>query len=329
MQIRTGKKALYPVICIVGIALLLISVFGLIDYMVNKAENADSNIYGDNIPPDDGARIFYDSDWYELNKKISTMLVIGVDELAGSDSKQSDFLALVVMNDSEKTFKILHLNRDTMTSIPTINVDGKTANSFIGQLALAHTYGKDETQRCKNTVSAVKNLLYNVDIDHYLSLTMDAIPILNDAVGGVTVELMDDLYELGDDFTKGSTHTLMGRQALVYVRARSSLEDSTNLHRMERQRQYIEALFNQYFGTDKISGLNVVDTLLSVNEYMASDFTVQQLSTLNNKLSEYEYQGIIPLDGEAVLGDTYMEYYVDESAVQEIVINLFYKKCTD
>ena len=33
-------------------------------------------------------------------------------------------------------------------------------------------------------------------IDHYMTLTMDAVGILNDLAGGVTLEVLDDMTEL-------------------------------------------------------------------------------------------------------------------------------------
>ena len=139
--------------------------------------------------------------------------------------------------------KRLHmLNRDTMTKIQILGVRGDVAGTFTGQLALAHTYGSGERDSCLNTTEAVSNLLYGVGIDHYISITMDGVAILNDLVGGVEVEVMDDFSSIDSTLVQGETVTLMGNHALTYVRTRGGLEDSSNLHRMERQRQYLIAL---------------------------------------------------------------------------------------
>ena len=46
---------------------------------------------------------------------------------------------------------------------------------------------------CRYQAKAVSNLLYGVSIDHFCSVTMDAVAVINDAVGGVSVQVMDDM----------------------------------------------------------------------------------------------------------------------------------------
>ena len=48
----------------------------------------------------------------------------------------------------------IQLNRDTMTEIQILGVNGEPAVTMTGQLALAHTYGSGEEDSCENTVLA-------------------------------------------------------------------------------------------------------------------------------------------------------------------------------
>ena len=89
------------------------------------------------------------------------------------NNQQADFLLLLVMDKQHETCTPIQLNRDTMTQIQILGVTGEPAGTFTGQLALAHTYGSGEEDSCENTVLAVENLLYGMEIDHYVSLTMD------------------------------------------------------------------------------------------------------------------------------------------------------------
>ena len=154
-----------------------------------------------------------------------------------------------------------------MTQIQILGVTGEPAGTFTGQLALAHTYGSGEEDSCENTVLAVSNLLYGMEIDHYVSLTMDGVALLNDLVGGVTVEVLDDFSGIDDSLVQGETVTLQGQQALTYVRSRGGLEDSSNLHRMERQRQYLGALQQQLKAAVQQEDGFTLDALLQLNEY--------------------------------------------------------------
>ena len=149
---------------------------------------------------------------------------------------------------------------------------------------------------------AVSNLLYGMEIDHYVSLTMDGVALLNDLVGGVTVEVLDDFSGIDDSLMQGETVTLQGQQALTYVRSRGGLEDSSNLHRMERQRQYLSALQQQLKAAVQQEDGFTLDALLQLNEYMVSDCTVDQLSELGNSLAAYQVNDILTTPGDAQEG---------------------------
>ena len=259
------------------------------------------------------------------------MLLLGVDKFEGEtpegylNNQQADFLLLLVMDEANETCTPIQLNRDTMTQIRILGVTGEPAGTTTGQLALAHTYGSGEEDSCENTALAVSNLLYGMEIDHYVSLTMDGVALLNDLVGGVTVEVLDDFSGIDDSLVQGETVTLKGQQALTYVRSRGGLEDSSNLHRMERQRQYLSALQQQLKAAVQQEDGFTLDALLQLNAYMVSDCTVNQLSDLGDSLAAYQVGDILTTPGDAQEGEEFMEFTVDEAALQQLVMDVFYE----
>ena len=58
--------------------------------------------------------------------------------------------------------------------------------------------------------------------NYYISMNMDAIAILNDAVGGVTVNVTDDFSAVDPSITKGEV-TLKGDQALTFIQTRKDV----------------------------------------------------------------------------------------------------------
>ena len=328
MKNRMRSKAVALCVCLIGVVFSSIAVFGLIEQLVNKTESRINEAVSDENSAE-GERIYYNSAWYIPREDFETVLFMGIDKSADSsvgnaDSEQADFFALLLLNKASKEFSILHLNRDTMTDIPMTDIMGIEYGTTYGQLALAHTYGSNEQARCRNTVKAVQNLLYGVKINHYISATMDAVAILNDSVGGVTIQIPEDMTAVDPAFQKDAVVTLRGAQALSFVRARGALEDSSNLNRMERQRQYIGALFEAFTSREEKKE-NSVDVMLRLNEYMASDYTIDQLTSLSETLREYTYTGIRSLAGKAVKGTEFMEYHIDETEAQAVVIELFYE----
>ena len=324
---RNSQILAYGVLMIV-VSVLLVGLFGLAEKYINKVSSQKGEEDGYSYTDGTQNGVYYGGHWYSLRSNMETVLVMGIDSIMSDDeqrvnSQQADFLLLLIVDKMEKSLQVLHINRDTMVNQPQTDAYGRPAGSRRAQLTLAHTVGDTDKDRCRNTVKAVEDLLYGIRIDHYLSVTMDAIPVLNDSVGGVSVCLLDDFTCLDESFTKGEVVTLRGSQALGYVRERGALENSTNLHRMERQRQYIAAFFEQY---SKVNPESTLDTMLEINEYMVSDCTVNQLSRLLDRVLSYSHDDILTIEGESTVGSSgYVEFYVDETELQNLVLNVFYK----
>lgn len=268
---------------------------------------------------------------YRLKDDLETVLIMGVDEAeVQQDSEtylnhnQADFLTVIVIDHSSKSYTSLALNRDTMTKIPTLGLDGEFIEWRDGQLALAHTYGSGLEDSCENTVLAVSEFLFQTPVDHYASLAMPSIGIVNDAVGGVTVTVEDDFGEADPTLVKGETVTLNAEQAEHFVRSRKGVSDQTNLNRMSRQKKYISLWKDKAVQRIKDDSNFVFSLLSVVSEYMVSDMSIDQLSDLANYVAEYKDNGTLETAGESVKGDEFMEYYVDDGDLQEKVLTLFY-----
>lgn len=274
---------------------------------------------------------YYDGAWYRERDNVETVLLIGIDKAAvdktmsvQGEYEQSDFLMLLVIDKAAQSSVVLHINRDTMTEVQMLTDSGRVEGRAALQITLAHTYGGQPEIRCRNAVTAVSNLLYGVDVDHYISLAMDGVAVLNDLVGGVTLEVMDDFP--GTDWVKGKTITLMGQDALTYVRARRSMEDSSNIRRMERQRQYLEALQDQLLAQLDGDQEFTTSALMELNDYIVTNCSVEQLSDLGETLKECGKTEYRSLEGEAGEVDGFMQFHVDEDALQRTVMELFYEK---
>lgn len=266
---------------------------------------------------------------YVLKDNIETFLIMGLDkfegDVVGEDELRADFLMLLVFDNAEKKYSAVHINRDTMTSVNRLDVSGNKINSVTEQIALAHTRGYSEKVNCRNTSDAVSELLLGVKINHYLSMKMDAVPKLNDLVGGVEVTVLDDFTGVDDTLVKGETVTLMGEHALNYVRTRYGLEDSTNSTRMIRQKQYINALREKTMSLIASDEEFIVTATVEMSESIVSDRSVTQLQELCRKMSEYEYTDILTIEGHSIVGEKYMEFYPDIDSLKKIVVDLFYK----
>lgn len=274
--------------------------------------------------------LLYNGEAYPIRAHLQTVLLIGTDSTEGYQEQtdgvkafynyhQADFLTLVVMDTQAGTAQILQLNRDTMTDVPWLDVLGNYGGTEYKQLCLAYNYGDGGMKSCKNTMDAVRTLLFDAPIDHYIQIPMSAIGVLNDLVGGVPVTIEEDMTAIDPAFVQGRTLTLNGTQAESFVRARKSMEDDTNLARMARQRQYLDSFQQQAraaFNADSDFMMKLVGKL---SDYLQSDLTAQQLQDLVTSLDQAEIAPIRYAEGTLRKGEEYYEFYPDKLSLWEMV----------
>ena len=269
---------------------------------------------------------------YFPRQDITVLLILGIDEFGPvkasnsyNNEGEADVVLLAIFDETAETYNILALNRDTMMDVPVLGLGGKLAGTYYEQLALSHTYGSGLEDSCENTRKAVSDFLNGIHIDYYLSMNMDAIGILNDAVGGVKVNVTDD-FSLVDPTIQMGEMVLQGEQALHFVRLRKDVGVQLNIARMERQRMYMEGFVNALNDQVNQNASFVLETYEQVSPYIVSDCSANTLSTLVNRFSEYTLQEIITPEGENKNGKMFMEFYVDEKKLDDLVIDLFYRE---
>ncbi len=325
---RGNVKSIKPIRA-VALVVLVLSLFAAAFLFFNHWEKNHSDFKGE-LTENDGV-VTYNGKEYVQNNNVETFLVVGLDtftkpsdDTAYRNDKLADFMLLLVMDNEKGTVSAVHVNRDTLADINVLDVAGKKTGTINKQIALAHTYGNGKEVSCRNVADAVSKLLMNIKIDHYVSVTMDAVKGYNDLVGGVSLEVLDDFTGIDETLVKGQTVNLTGEQALSYVRARKGLEDSSNTRRMERQRQYLGALYEKTKGKVAEDEKFSAAAASELATHMVSDCTVTQLQNLIKKVTAYTTTEIYSPAGNSVKGEEYMEFTPDKAALEELTVNLFF-----
>lgn len=267
---------------------------------------------------------------YYPRQDITVVMVLGIDQNGPVQASEgyinpgaADMAALLIFDDADKSCTILQLNRDTMLEMPVLGVGGKNAGIYYGQLALSHTYGSGMADSCENTRRTISNFLYGIRIDYYLAMNMDAISILNDAVGGVTVNVTDDFSHVDPTITKGQM-TLRGEQAIRFVRTRRDVGDQLNISRIDRQKEYIGSFLKKFrsrYHSDLEFAATTYDQVLP---YIVTDCSLNTITSLMDRYGDYEIREVVSPAGENVMGEEYYEFYADEDALDELILRLFY-----
>lgn len=324
MNNKFKKIIIYPLITI----LVILMIFLCIELVEYKQKQNIENIINNESNANDYYN--YNGKQYVENDKLQLILCVGLDSYDNEikDSYMNDELAdcivLLVLDKDNKTILPIQINRDTMCNFYALGIGGRIANETYGQIALSHSYGTGDIDSLVNVKDAVSKLLGNINIDYYMSLTMNAVGKINDSVGGVKVLVEDDFSSIDETLIQSQEVLLLGDHALTFVRTRNGLDDPSNLNRLNRQRVYLRSLYE----TCKSKVLNdsnfVFNSLNSVNEYIIANTNIYGLSDIANTLLDYQLLDAVQLKGEAIKGDMYMEYHLDVAALNEFIVNTFY-----
>lgn len=239
-------------------------------------------------------KIQVDGQWYRKKRYIKTFLILGIDKAenltveGNANNQQNDFNTLMVVNLEDRTYTAIYLNRDTMTEVQRLSLDGKPFKGIREQLALAHTYGTGGDDSCRNAADTVSKLLYGAPVDHYAAFYLDSIGTVNDAVGGVTVKIEDDFSGVDPSLVQGNTVQLNAKQAETFVRGRKNVADQTNLNRMSRQQAFLSAWKNQAFALAKGDGKFFADLAAKLGDDFQTDLSIQQISDMTKFLQEFK-----------------------------------------
>ena len=280
--------------------------------------------------------IKHNENYYKFNNKIHTYLIMGIDKdgpvedeiVEGtSDGGNSDAMFLLVTNSEDKTMSVISINRNSMTDI-TIYGEGSTVLTKVkAQICTQHGFGDGRKLSCSRTADAVSNLFFNIPIDGYLSINMGAIPIMNDAIGGTKVTVLNDLSypNANVNLKKGETVNLMGMESYYYLRGRDTSEFDSATERLRRQEQYITSYFAKMKEIAGGSKSKVLQVYESIEDYIVTNIDFVDLVS---ELMSYEYDEsrMYTVPGETMMGETFEEYHVDDNALRDMIIDVFYNE---
>lgn len=274
-----------------------------------------------------------DEAYYYRENEITNYLVIGTDrenmfaDAGYQNGGQADFLVILSIDRISKTVTPVMLDRDTMTPVQTYGVFGHPSGTRVMQLCLAQAYSGIGSSGSVNTAKAVEDLMYGIKIDHYIALDISAVPLVNDAIGGVEVTLQDDFTAYDPAMVKGATLRLSGEQAAYFVQGRRTVSDGTNASRMMRQQQYIDGFLTQLRRQSEADSQMLSGLLDAVSAHMQSDASQSVLLRDMNAYEGYLWQPMRALEGEHSMDEyNFAEFWADDDALQELVLDIWFSK---
>ena len=341
---RKKKGPLIAVLIIFGIlVLLLATAVGAYFYLNKKGEaqlKKNQSIASITAPEeasseDDGKTIVYNGAKYKYNEDNINILFMGVDrdmqdtgEKVIGENGQADVLIWAALDSKTGHLSLINISRDAMVDVNKYNVEDKYLGTDKMQLCLAYSYGDGKEKSCENTLQSVSRLMYGMPVNAYVAIDYSAIAPLNDAIGGVTVNVLEDLTQADSALKAGETVTLHGEQAQTYVRSRNTEVLDSNNQRMERQKQYIDAFLQQAISQTKKNLTLPVTLYNDVSDYMVTNISASEVTHLATLMIQNGVSGgdILTVPGEVTQGDVYAEFNPDDKELYKLILSVFYKE---
>ena len=278
----------------------------------------------------------YNGKKYQYNNRVTTLLYAGLDtydELkqtaAYGDKARADSIMLIVLDEVSKKISVVAINRDTMTEVHRFSRNGNDLGTYVTHIGYAYANGDGGKASCENLKTAVSSLIGGLPISGYIVSNLNSIAMINDLVGGVTVTVPnDDLASKYPELTAGSIVTLDESNVRAYVQQRDTEVDFSNEGRIERQKSFVLSFMDSFGKLVKENSTQVWDKLEESSDWMQTDITKNRYLSLADAFSQTSLtpDSYYILEGEDQLGELHDEFYYDEDALQELIINLFYRE---
>ena len=340
---KTTRKAIRQrKICMLLIIILIIvlSVLGGGYYLLsqknaaspqNGGQNSDSRNQTDLSQNSD--IVEYKGETYRYNDHLSNYLFLGIDTRetvdtyqSQADAGQADAIFLVSMDRATEKIKVLFVPRDSMTRIEVFNPYGQSLGETTDHLNIQYAFGDGKEKSCELMKTAVSNMLDGLPIQGYCSMNMDGISVITDFVGGIQLTIPDDsLADVNPEYKKGAVVDITGETAEQFVRYRDIDKTQSALVRQERQKTFLQALVQkaqEKAGEDAGFVTGLYDSVKSYTvTNMGNDIFAKLLAASQNGITDTE-----TVPGEGTHGENFDEYHIDEDALSDLIISMFYEK---
>ncbi len=304
----------------------------------NPADDVNPSVSGIQTKAPEKATISYNGKKYERNENIVNIVFLGIDSEAERGAlNHSDMMIVCAVDTVTKKAKLLTIPRDIWTDVSKIDTKtGKITKMIKQRLNTAYLFGGGPNKfGASNTKACIQNFLerknelqtplgftLDIPVPFFVSIDMDGISKITDAVGGIEVTLDTTIPDVG---RKGKTITLKGQKAEDYLRDRHNTAGS-DFGRTARQRSFMIQL------AKKIKSLGAVDLVTKLYEpfktYGHTDLSIDQAVAFAKLLSGMDIDAIeqlvIPCYPGKAGEDEKDVLFDDEAATLDMLLSIYY-----
>ncbi|MBX4190528.1 LCP family protein [Candidatus Saccharibacteria bacterium] len=231
------------------------------------------------------------------------ILLLGIGGPGHDGADLTDTIMLASVDPIKDKVQLISIPRDFWVHI---------ANDGYQKINAAYPYGKEQSKARSNLGQiqdgltkldkTLQPILDGVNINYHVLLDFSAFKQMVDAVGGITVNVPEALYDPTIAWENNNSAVIArkgpqqfnGQQALLYSRSR---ETSSDFARAERQRLIITALKQKVFSAGTFSNPIKISSLLdSLGQNVYTDFSSTDMRCLYRQMSSIPASSIVSLD---------------------------------
>lgn len=330
------KNSVKPLVVLAVVIVIAIAAVGVTLASTSQQKKTVKTATNTNVQRNEedwGNRLVYKGKNYRRNPNIDTILFLGIDQESDgqydeymnqaqgviSNIGRSDTILLFMADEEKQETKMLSISRESMTDVDVYDSTGEFLYTGKMPVTLQYTYGNSPSRGLFLAKRTITKLLYNIRIDGAVSLTLDGIRDVVDRLGGIELTMPQDYSYIDPRCTEGATVLLNGAEMEHFIRYRDTSVTGSNNERMERTSWLIGAVFKELKAKGAMTFLQqIID---SHPEYITSDCEAELLKKLSAyPISDEKYK----VPGQLQEGLMNDEFYVDEEALQQLIVDLLY-----
>ena len=239
-----------------------------------------------------------------------TVLCLGFDE-ARSNSDVIMLFHFDIINDK---INILQIPRDSF--VPDFT------NSETGKINSVYTLGDDNLIPIQRVVDAVRDT-FGIPIDRYITTGCDDIVDMVDIIGGIPINLPEQVIYSYDKVLYPGEQVLNGEQAELFVRARKGYDEG-DIGRVKAQRIFLAAAMEKALDLGPIQ-LTKFLTEVYNKGYIGTDLTLQEMSILSDFGSSIDLDDVTVhmVPGEGTCYGDYSVWSIHKNATIDVINEYF------
>lgn len=258
----------------------------------NSAQKDSQEISEDEIEP--------------LSEDTISVLCCGVD----NTQKLTDVIMYALFDTKAKTVEILRIPRDTFvgSEFPTGKVNAVYGHPYEGM----------------NGIETLKKYLeekWKLDIDYYATIDLASVRDIVDDMGGVTMNIEEQINYLPGKVLYPGEQTLTGEQAEWIIRYRAGYANG-DLGRIDAQTQFIFACIDR---VHELGRMKCIPILMKHYDDVDTDMPLNKMVSVASALFELKTDDIemhvVP--GKGTMYYSYSVYAVDKAELVEILNDSF------